>query len=359
MSDRGPRIPVAAVALVTAFALLLGFWGNSALQGLVGDREGEGTADLDTGDLDQRTDRLGGQLLPEAPPPPGPEAPPPSRDTQTAAEDPELRAIRERLAADLAWREERARLASDSPLTPGVTETADMARRGMAPPAEPQTSAPPAPEPAAPDEAARPPSAAAADSGPEAPLHVLERGSVIPAVLKTPVDSDLPGLVLAQVTEPVFDSLTGSHMLIPPGSRLVGVYGSGASAGQRRMFISWTDLRMPDGTPLGMREFPALGADGASGVKGRRRTGVIAALGAAVLFDLAGNATRIITGDEKDSDSDLAAALGAAAGNATSRVAEEYLGRLLGRGPRFRVQPGVFMNVVVEEDMRLPSLGGS
>ena len=47
-------------------------------------------------------------------------------------------------------------------------------------------------------------------------------GSVIAASLVTGLNSDLPGEVIAQVTENVFDSVTGQTLLIPQGARLIG-----------------------------------------------------------------------------------------------------------------------------------------
>ncbi len=188
--------------------------------------------------------------------------------------------------------------------------------------------------------------------------HILTRGSVIPTVLETALDSDLPGLVRARVSRDVYDSLTGAYILIPRGAQLIGTYRETVRSGQKRLFVAWSDLRMPDGTPVALSDFSTLGQDGAAGVKGRRSTGLLAAFGAAVLFDLAGNATQIITGDEPEQENDLASLLANATGNATSRVADRYLGDLLDHGPRFRVRAGTIMNVLVEEDLTLPAQRG-
>ncbi|MYG26197.1 MAG: TrbI/VirB10 family protein [Boseongicola sp. SB0677_bin_26] len=206
---------------------------------------------------------------------------------------------------------------------------------------------------------ADPASPAAALPALGARTHVLARGSVIPAVLESSIDSDLPGLVRAWVAETVYDTVTGGHVVIPRGSRLVGTYGSGAPTGQRRLFVSWTDLRLPDGTPVPLGGTGSLGADGASGVRGRRSTGIWTALGAAVLFDLAGNASQILvateTGQAPQRQDGLAEILGAALGKSTSQVGQEYLRELLDRGTRFRVAAGARMNVLVEDDMHLPA----
>jgi len=276
----------------------------------------------------------------------------PGTDVVTATDpavDEQVRLLLERQAQDEERRAERARLASDSPLTPGVREVADMVRPSEADPAPDAT-----PDvPTADDGGGAPAPPSATD--PEPTGHVLARGSIIPAVLESALDSALPGLVRARVSEDVRDTDTGEHILIPRGSFLVGAYRQAGRAGQQRLFVSWSDLRMPDGTPIDLDDFSSLGADGAAGVRGRRSTGLLKALGAAVLLDLAGNATQIITGESTTTDDgDLGALLAAAAGNATTRVSERYLEQILSGGTRFRVAAGAIMNVIVEESLTLP-----
>ena len=298
--------------------------------------------------------------------------------TTASAPDPlaaeALRAILDRRAAEEARLRERAVLASESPLTPPVTDIAERIRAwretALGQAGGEQAALSGADGAAGvggvlsgtgtllPDTGASAFGAVPAPNGVpvgSAPAHLLARGSVIPSVLETGLDSDLPGLVRARVSRDVYDSLTGAHVLIPRGAQLVGTYGETARGGQRRLFVTWTDLRLPDGTPIDLRDFSTLGADGAAGVRGRRSTGLLAALGAAVLFDLAGNATQILTGTQTPEQGDLAALLAGATGNATSRVAERYMGQLIDGGPRFRVQAGTVMNVLVEADMQLPA----
>ncbi|MCR6630486.1 MAG: TrbI/VirB10 family protein, partial [Magnetospirillum sp.] len=70
-------------------------------------------------------------------------------------------------------------------------------------------------------------------------------GTVIAASLLTGLNSDLPGLVTAQVTENVYDTVTGTVLLIPQGSRLIGSYDSVVAYGQRRALVAWQRLIMP------------------------------------------------------------------------------------------------------------------
>ena len=85
---------------------------------------------------------------------------------------------------------------------------------------------------------------------PVGPPYLIQSGSVIPAALLTAVNSDLPGRVIAQVSAPVYDSVTGDHLLIPQGARLIGTYESENSYGDTRVFLSWDRLLMPNGVSL-------------------------------------------------------------------------------------------------------------
>jgi type IV secretion system protein VirB10 len=78
----------------------------------------------------------------------------------------------------------------------------------------------------------------------------LSAGTVIPASLITGLNSDLPGTVLAQVTENVVDSATGRTVLVPQGAKLVGSYDSVVAYGQRRALVVWQRILLPDGSSI-------------------------------------------------------------------------------------------------------------
>jgi type IV secretory pathway VirB10-like protein len=54
--------------------------------------------------------------------------------------------------------------------------------------------------------------------------YEVKAGTIIPAVLLTGPNSDLPGQLIAQVRESVFDTETGVYLLVPQGARLIGLY---------------------------------------------------------------------------------------------------------------------------------------
>lgn len=80
---------------------------------------------------------------------------------------------------------------------------------------------------------------------PASPYQVMA-GTVIAAALVTGIKSDLPGDVIATVTEPVYDTATGKFLLTPQGSRILGKYNSQVSYGQSRVQMVWNRVTLPD-----------------------------------------------------------------------------------------------------------------
>ncbi len=75
----------------------------------------------------------------------------------------------------------------------------------------------------------------------------LQAGTVIPAILLTGIDTAVGGQVIAQIERDVYDSLTGSILLIPAGSRIIGSYQEGLKQGQGRVGVQWNVLQLPNG----------------------------------------------------------------------------------------------------------------
>ena len=350
--ERAGAPPTGLYIGIGATTLMLGLLGGTLITGWIGGSETVEAPELGASDVDRRVNRLApAENDPTTPEPvpdpaplaaPAPSAPPEATEATTPIWD----------TGGDARAAERRILAVDSPLTPPARDFAALIERGGS--TQEETEAP-AQKPVGPEIVTPLPGEPGNSSTTRD--HVLARGSVIPAVLESPIDSALPGLVRARVTEDVRDTATGHHVLIPRGAWLIGTYGSDAGSGQERLFVTWTDLRMPGAEQaLTLREFSALGPDGVSGVKGRRTTGFLTALGGAILLDLAGNATSILTGrDTTGGDGDLSSLLAAATGRSTGSVANRWLEERLSRAPRFRVAPGTFLNVLVEADMRLPA----
>ena len=99
--------------------------------------------------------------------------------------------------------------------------------------------------------------------------YAIMAGSIIPASLITGLNSDLPGSTIAQVTENVYDTVTGEHLLIPQGTKLFGKYDSVVAFGQKRALVVWTRLILPNGNSIVIENLPATDVAGYAGLGGR------------------------------------------------------------------------------------------
>jgi len=95
--------------------------------------------------------------------------------------------------------------------------------------------------------------------------YELQAGSIIPATLITGINSDLPGQIIAQVTENVYDSITGNNLLIPQGTKVIGVYDSKIAYGQERVLVAWKRLLFPNGKSLDLDGMPGIDMSGYAG----------------------------------------------------------------------------------------------
>lgn len=99
--------------------------------------------------------------------------------------------------------------------------------------------------------------------------YELKTGSFIPAVLVTAINSDLPGDVIAQVRENVYDYRTGKYILIPMGTKIVGKYDSSITYGQNRVLLIWQRLVFPNGSTLVLDNMQGVDLLGNAGLKGK------------------------------------------------------------------------------------------
>lgn len=196
---------------------------------------------------------------------------------------------------------------------------------------------------------AKPITAAVPGDKPPAPL-TLSAGTIIPASLITGLNSDLPGIVLAQVTEPVRDTAAGRVVLIPQGSRLIGEYDSKIAYGQRRAMLSWNRIVLPDGRSLALDKLPAADRAGYSGLEDEVDFHGWQLLKGIALSTLLGVGTELSLGDSDDA---LVRALSDSAEQSTARAGDEITKRNLDVKPTLRVRPGWPIRVILHQDLAL------
>lgn len=96
--------------------------------------------------------------------------------------------------------------------------------------------------------------------------HTLYQGAVIPAVLVTTINSDLPGYITAQVTEDIFDSIHGRNRVIPKGARIVGTYNNEIADGQERLMAAFDRVILPNGASIQLKAMNGTDGQGRSGM---------------------------------------------------------------------------------------------
>ena len=188
---------------------------------------------------------------------------------------------------------------------------------------------------------------------PRSPYELLA-GTVIPAALLTGIDSDLPGNIIATVTQNVYDTVTGRILLVPQGSRLLGVYDSQVGYGQRRVLLVWTRLILPDGSSIVLGRLPGTDPEGYEGLQDRVDWHWKRLVAGAAVSTLLGAAAELAVpgGQYGDSQSVLYASLQGLQG-ITNQVGQEITQRNLDIQPTITIRPGYPVRVIVNKDLIL------
>jgi len=185
---------------------------------------------------------------------------------------------------------------------------------------------------------------------------VLRAGSVIPATLLTGVNADLPGLLVAQVREDVFDSVTGRYRLIPNGTKIVGTYDDHVVQGQNRVLVVWNRLLYPDGSNLDLRGMAGVDPSGYAGFDAKVDTHLGKTVGSALLLSIIGAGAQlsqpqrsVVIGAPPDIGQTIAGAMGQQIANDSIQLAQ----RQMQIPPALTVAPGYRFDVLVDRDIVL------
>jgi len=180
--------------------------------------------------------------------------------------------------------------------------------------------------------------------------YLLQAGSIIAAALVTGLRSDASGLAIAQVSQDVFDSLGGHHLLIPAGARLIGDYETTTKAGQSRLAVIWTRLILPSGRSIVLDKLPAADAQGMAGLQDgvdRHGRAVLAAAALSTVLAIGAEA-----GQSSDGG-DLERAIRRGASQSVSDVGQQAVGRSLNLTPTLTIRPGAPLRVLLSRDLVL------
>jgi type IV secretory pathway VirB10-like protein len=183
--------------------------------------------------------------------------------------------------------------------------------------------------------------------------YILRTGAVIPALLWSAMESELPGTIMAQVSQDIYDTPTGDYLLIPQGSRLIGEYANMIQYGQARIFVAWQRIIYPDGSALDIGAMPGVDQQGEAGFHDQVDNHFVRIFGSALLMSaITGGIALSQTNNggpyqAPNASNVLSAALGQQLGAATSSMLEKNLSI----PPTLTIRQGYRFNIVVIRDL--------
>ena len=190
--------------------------------------------------------------------------------------------------------------------------------------------------------------------------NALWIGTMIPGILETAINTDLPGHVLARVTQNVYDSQTGKFLLIPQGTLLVARYNNSVSYAQSRVQIIWDTLIRPDGYQIDL--------DGANGVDRAGMAGqeanysenwfeYVKAAGIITLFAIV-NARFVETANKYSKSEETASSVAQANQQFFNQLGSSLVSRAMSIQPTLTVDNGTLINIMLNKTIYLPSVPG-
>jgi type IV secretory pathway VirB10-like protein len=184
--------------------------------------------------------------------------------------------------------------------------------------------------------------------------YELRAGFVLPATLISGINSELPGQIMAQVSQDVFDTATGKWRLIPQGSRLVGSYSSAVSYGQSRVLVAWQRIVFPDGKAMDIGAMPGGDSAGYAGFTDQVNNHLARLYGSAILmsavtagFSMSQPQSTTLGTTAPTASSALSQALGQQLGQVTSQM----IAKNMNTSPTLEIRPGYRFNVIVTKDL--------
>lgn len=187
--------------------------------------------------------------------------------------------------------------------------------------------------------------------------HEIAAGSIIPAVMLSAINSDLPGAIVAQTRSDVYSTFDYKTLLVPAGSRIVGRYQSDIATGQERILVVWDELIFPNGRRISLEGMGAVDGTGAAGMKDQVTTHFWRIWGNALMISALGVGVQLSQPKSSNQNNTPTASQQAAAAafNSLNDTAQQVLRRNLQISPTLEIRPGYVFNIMVNKSMSLPA----
>jgi type IV secretion system protein VirB10 len=192
-------------------------------------------------------------------------------------------------------------------------------------------------------------------TAPRSPFE-LKTGTVIPGILVGAMNSDLPGEIVAQVSQNVYDTASGEHLLIPQGTRLYGRYDSKVTFGQGRLLVSWQRLIYPNAYTLELGAMSGHDQGGNAGFTDQVNNHYARIFGWALLTSVISAGAQLSQPQQTNvlttpSSGQVAAA---AVGQEMAQVGSQMAARNMQIQPTIQIRKGYRFTVMVNKDILFP-----
>ena len=190
----------------------------------------------------------------------------------------------------------------------------------------------------------------------EAPrsAYELRAGSVIPALLISGINSELPGQIVAQISQDVYDTPTGRSLLFPQGARLVGQYSSNVVFGQARVLVGWQRIIYPDGKVLDIGAMPGGDAAGYSGLSDEVNNHYTRVYASALMLSAITAGIQLSQPNQTGTTAQTSrGTISEALGQQLGQVTAQLLNKNMNAAPTLEIRPGYRFNVLVSKDITL------
>ncbi|MCQ2602753.1 MAG: TrbI/VirB10 family protein, partial [Clostridia bacterium] len=188
-------------------------------------------------------------------------------------------------------------------------------------------------------------------------LATLYTGTIVPLVLETGINTDLPGVVIARATKNIYSSFDGRYLIIPEGTRFFATYNSSISYHQNRVQVVWNTMIRPDGLEVNLGNMNGVDMTGMSGYKGfvnEHPFEYAKAIGLIAGFSILTTGFTVINSNLANNL--YAQNAVAATGQQLSNIADDLINRALNIQPTITVKNGVEVDLITNVPLNLPPL---
>ena len=187
--------------------------------------------------------------------------------------------------------------------------------------------------------------------------YTIQAGTFIPGLMLTGIDSDLPGQIEGVVSQNVYDTVTGKYLLLPQGTKVIGIYDSRITYGQDRVLVIWTRICRPDGSCIDLKGMPGTDLSGYAGLTGPINHHLLQLMGGVLLGSVLGAGAQMSTGANTTTPSFAQLATQGAAMD-INQVGQQITQKNLARQATIMVKPGTPFDIFTTKDIVIPPYRG-